>query len=674
MAKDPYKYFRVEARELIDGLSAGVLELERAVAPEVVARLLRLAHTLKGAARVVKQPAIADIAHTVESVLGEHRASGAVLARDGASALLRHIDAMAALLAALDPAEPKTVKAVKVPGVIEETLDTVRVDIHAMDALAHGLDDTTARVSALRRELASVERLRDLGRLLSVKLAPVDGATRALAEQLRGETERLLRSVTNGVEHVESGLSELQDASQRLRLVPAHTVFSQLERAVRDAAAALGKEVDFQASGGDVRLDAQVLASLRDAMMHVVRNAVTHGIEEPAARRASGKPASGRVRLVVERRGGRVAFVCSDDGAGVDIDAVRRVAVERGLLSSDDAASVSAERAIALLSGGGLTTTRGVTELSGRGIGLDVVRTTTTQLRGEMHIRSEPKQGATFEIVVPVSIASLQGLVVEMDGVAAAIPLDAIRQTLRIEAADIARSSDSGSIVHGGKVIPFVPLDSALRRASPAGRRRHVWSAVVVEAAGGGVALGVDRLLGTSTIVMRALPDAVLADPVVAGASLDTDGNPRLVLDPIGLVRAGTKPSTFAGELKTPQRLPILIIDDSLTTRMLEQSILESAGYTVELATSAEEGLVKARERSYCLFVVDVEMPGMDGFGFVAATQEDAALRGIPAILVTSRNAPEDKRRGAQVGARAYIVKGEFDQGHLLSAIRRLVT
>jgi two-component system chemotaxis sensor kinase CheA len=186
-------------------------------------------------------------------------------------------------------------------------------------------------------------------------------------------------------------------------------------------------------------------------------------------------------------------------------------------------------------------------------------------------------------------------------------------------------------------------------------------------------AIGVDRLLGTDNVVMRALPGFLGVDPVIAGTYLDAAGDPQLVLDPTGLIAAIGRGTPVARGTPTPVRAPVLVVDDSLTTRMLEQSILQSAGYTVDLAVSAEEALEKASARRYGLFIVDVEMPGIDGFGFVAAIRADPALRDIPAILVTSRNAPEDRRRGEQVGAQAYIVKGEFDQVLLLKTIRRLV-
>jgi two-component system chemotaxis sensor kinase CheA len=202
--------------------------------------------------------------------------------------------------------------------------------------------------------------------------------------------------------------------------------------------------------------------------------------------------------------------------------------------------------------------------------------------------------------------------------------------------------------------------------------RRH-WSAVVVQSGAALAAVGVDRLLGTASVVVRPLPSQAGIDVIVTGATLDAEGHPQLVLDPDGLVAAAQAGMGAHAEPDAPPFRPVLIIDDSLTTRMLEQSILESSGYEVELATSAEEALIKAKDKRYALFVVDVEMPGMDGFEFVASTRADAVLRETPAILVTSRGSAEDRQRGKDAGARGYIVKGEFDQGHLLQAIRELI-
>jgi two-component system chemotaxis sensor kinase CheA len=325
-----------------------------------------------------------------------------------------------------------------------------------------------------------------------------------------------------------------------------------------------------------------------------------------------------------------------------------------------------------LLLRGGLTTSGAVTEVAGRGIGLDVVREVAAQLGGEVTLTTDAGRGTTFELAVPLSLSSLDALLVEVDGISAAIPLDSVRRTVRLVAADIARTATGESVVHEGRVIPFIPL------ARPLGRRRPepksaARSAVVVAAAEHLAALAVDRLLGTANVVVRPLPAFASAAPVVVGAANDGEGTPQLVLDPAELVAGAQRAEREASSVDAAPTAPVLVIDDSLTTRMLEQSILESAGYEVDLATSAEEGIEKARRRHYALFLVDVEMPGMDGFTFVATTRADPALRETPAILVTSRNAPEDRRRGHDAGAGGYVVKGDFDQAELLALIKRLV-
>jgi two-component system chemotaxis sensor kinase CheA len=559
----------------------------------------------------------------------------------------------------------------------------LRVEIREMDSLLRTITEVGVKLGAVRKGLGAASGLRDLTSLLLDQLAARPGENgveaspgvvraRSLAEQLWSSLDHFRSSLAVDLERVDGEVAEIRDVAHRLRLIPAQIVFPSLDRSVRDAAQTLGKRVDFEASGGDVRLDANVLMSMRDALMHVVCNAVAHGVETESERVALGKSPTGHVRLEVERRGGRVAFVCRDDGRGIDVEAVRRAAVARGLVPASEAMPLPEDKVIALLGTGGLTTSNGVTELSGRGIGLDVVRATTSRLKGEMSIRSEPGFGVTVEVRVPISIASLHGLVVEAAGALAAIPLDAVRQTLRVRDSEIARTAKCDSILHEGSVMPFLPLDSMLRRSGSTGRIRDAWLAVVVQAGNRRVAVGVDRLLGTSNIVMRALPGVVEVDPVVSAASLDVEGNPQLVLDPGGLVAAAERGRVAAAE-EVPRMAPVLVIDDSLTTRMLEQSILESAGYVVEVAVSADEALTKAHDHRYSLFIVDVEMPGMDGFEFVARTRSDPVLRHIPAILVTSRNAEEDRRRGEQAGAGAYIAKGEFDQGHLLNIIRTLI-
>lgn len=685
MAQDQYKYFRIEARELLEGLNQAVLELERGGnKKEVIARLLRLAHTLKGASRVVKQPGIAEIAHSIEDAFAPYRDGQSAIPKDCTNQVLGLLDTIAAKVASLDAQEAKLEKE-KPRAAGDEVFETVRVEVDEMDAVLEGVSEAFVQLRAVRRELETLDGARQLaGNLLDTmplqRKAEADGnrwagngsKVRAMAEDLRAHLQRLARNLAAGIDQVEAEFAQVRDATNRLRLLPAATVFPSLERAVRDAAQSLQKEVRFDSIGGSNRIDAHVLTVLRGALLHVVRNAVAHGIEHRQDRLAAKKAVAGHVELRVERSGTHVAFLCRDDGRGIDVEAVRRVAIRKGLVAASDANSLGLEEAVKIIMKGGVTTTGAVDEVSGRGIGLDVVRETVAHLNGNVSIHSEPGKGTTLEISVPVSLSSLPALEVDAGGIIAALPLDAVKQTLRLADDDIARSAERDSIVFEGGVIPFLSLPRAVREKGADDRKRRYWSAIVVEGRSGTAAIGADRLLGTANVVVRPLPPLAVADMIVTGASLNAEGDPQLILDPNGLVTAASLGHGALAEKAAAKRAPVLVIDDSLTTRMLEQSILESAGYEVEVATSGEEALEKARAKQYGLFLVDVEMPGMDGFEFVSRTRADARLSAVPSILVTSRSSPEDRRRGEQAGARAYIVKGEFDQGYLLRMTREL--
>jgi two-component system chemotaxis sensor kinase CheA len=681
MARDPYKYFRIEARELVDQLGKAVLDLEKGVAaPELVARLLRLAHTLKGAARVVKLRNIADRAHQLEDLLAPLREGGNPLPSVQVDALLRVVDQIAAGVAALDAAPERVPEPAAVVAAQEPT-PLLGADVEELDALLDGVSEANVQLAALRRAFGALERARRLSEQLDEALASPRTQQRSsgvglqlgrMAAELRGIVGSWDRTFALGVDQMDRELRQVRDAGERLRLLPARRIFNTLERVARDAAQNLGKRVLFVPSGGDVRLDASMLTLVQQALVQAVRNAVAHGVEPEAQRVAAGKEAQARVSVGVQRRGNRVAFVCSDDGRGVDLDAVRRMAEQKGVLPADGGA-LSAEAVLELLLGGGFTTSGAVTEIAGRGVGLDVVRDAAHRLGGEVRIQTQAGLGTTLEILVPASLSSLDALIVETAGRTAAIPLDRVKCILRVSGAELGHSAQGAALAFEGKVIPFAPLERALRVDGGSRDPARSWSAVVVHGGQALAAIGVERLRGTENVVFRPLPAFTPADPVIAGAALDAQGNPRLVLDADGLVEQAGRELSAPGSAAAPLA-PILVIDDSLTTRMLEQSILESAGFQVELACSAEEGLAKAKRRRYALFLVDVEMPGMDGFTFIESTRADPALRDIPAILVTSRNAAEDRQRGKSAGASAYVVKSEFEQAHLLEQIRSLVS
>ena len=681
MPRDRFRYFRVEARELLEHLGQSVLDLEKGTpSPDLVARLLRLAHTLKGAARVVKQQEIADQAHAVEDTLAALREPGTSVSRDQIDRLLEVLDAIGQRVAMLTPpAESGTASGVPA----EELFRAFRPEMHEMDGLLDTIAEAQGQLTALRPLVNRLGRARHLADLVLDHLAapgtfevrPGDRTTshkaRSLAEEFRATVGTLEGDFTSRVDHISREVREARSAAERLRLVPATALFTVLERTARDTAQALSKRVIFEGRGGDVRLDAHVLAVAQGALLQLVRNAVAHGVEPAAERTAAGKTPAGRVILDVLRRGQRVVFSCRDDGRGIDLEAVRRLAHLRGL-APGATETLRPEDVVDLLLKGGLSTSRTVTDVSGRGVGLDVVREAAERLGGEVTVRSNPREGTTVELIVPITLASFPGLLVDALGVTAILPLDAVRETLRLAPEAVIQTAQGQFIVHDGQNLPLRSLALALVRDPSPARTPGPSTVVVVAGRSASAAFSVDRILGIATVVLRPLPDLAPAAPFVVGASLDPEGSPQLVLDPDALVSAADGMQSAVRDSET-HRPAVLVIDDSLTTRMLEQSILESAGYVVDLAVSGEEALKKAREASYALFLVDVEMPGMDGFTFVEHVRAEPALRDIPSILVTSRSAPDDQRRGAEAGAQAYMIKGDFDQGVLLEHIRRLV-
>ncbi|MFI5891643.1 response regulator [Actinoplanes sp. NPDC051513] len=688
-APDPLRYFRIEARELVDQISAAVLDLDQQPGPDLVARLLRFAHTLKGAARVVKQIEIADRAHEFEELLVPHRDDAIPIAADEVRELLRLNDEITRFVAALEqppaqahiPAQAEAAVEPAAEGPAERHEDdepAPRAVTADLDELLGAIGEANARIAPLREGRDTLARLHHgveaLGERLRSGRDPADA--RATAQRLASELGALGRRWTDAVDQVERELDEVRGRAEGLRLVAAGTIFTALHRAVHDAAEAEGKRVRFAAHGGETRMGPHLLTQVNGAFLHVVRNAVVHGIEPGPRRRAAGKPAEGTVTVEVERRGRWAHFRCTDDGGGFDLTALRRAAEARGLLAPG--AEPGPQELVELVLHGGISTSGTVTEVAGRGIGMDVARDVAAQLNGTVSVVNRPGRGATVEIVVPLTLLSMNGLLVEAGGTIATMPMDAVRRCVRLPRDEAATAVASGRIAHEGQVVPFLPLTRTLTYAGdyPVCASQVTGAvAVVLSADDRTVAIGVDRLSGTTTLVARPLPELAPATPVIGSVCIDMDGNPRLVLDAHGLVAAAGRDPDGGGlpPEEFESRLPILVVDDSLTTRMLERSILESAGYEVDLAASAEEGLEMAHARDYGLFLTDIDMPGLNGFEFVERTRADPALAAVPAILVSSRASTEDRRRGEEAGAAAYVVKGEFNQEELLAHIRRLI-
>jgi two-component system, chemotaxis family, sensor kinase CheA len=561
---------------------------------------------------------------------------------------------------------------------------SVRVDANRLDALATDVDQLVVGVSRREhrsRDLARIDHLvRDALRLVERGLAE-EGLTeesgtlpRALEDGLSrlrtvgadvGRHAREMRRESEGERLSTRGLRE---ALQDLRMVPAEATLSALRPAVRDVAAQLGKQVSLLLVGGDVRLDRRVLDELKAPLLHLVRNAVDHGVETPAARRAAGKPAEAALEVEVEARGDRVVITVRDDGAGLSPERLRAAAVARGVVTPDEAARLTDRAAARLAFEPGLSTASAITAVSGRGVGLDVVADAARRLGGVVDVSFQPGHGTAFVLDVPLTLAGATGLLVCAADAQAIIPVDAIERVLLVGPGDVGTVAGEATVCVDGDQVPFTTLAKAVGAAPGARTGAGATVALVVASGGRRAALAVDDVLGEHAIVVTPLGRRLAGARHLAGAAVLDDGRVVAVLQPEHLVAA---PRATEPAARAPRR--IVVADDSLSTRAAVKGLLEIAGYAVLAASDGEEAFALAREAGCDLVVSDVQMPRLDGLGLTRRLKADPRLSRLPVVLVTSLDAEEDRAAGLQAGADGYLVKRDLQQGKLLDLVRQLL-
>jgi two-component system chemotaxis sensor kinase CheA len=457
----------------------------------------------------------------------------------------------------------------------------------------------------------------------------------------------------------------------RTQMVAVATITDSLHRAVRDLARAQGKDIRWEARGIDTELDRGVLHRLSDSLLHMVRNAVDHGIESPTERAAAGKPPQAVVRLHAMQLGSEVIIAITDDGRGVNVDRVRLEADRHGVRTD----GLSDDEVIALTLRSGLSTAAFVTDVSGRGVGLDVVRANVEAAGGRIEVRSEPGAGAEFRVIVPITLAVLRCLLVEAGGSRYALPFHRVVRS-QADAASTAAHAEGRAVVWVDRQAVPVSLLAETLGGSP--DDASTGPIVVLTDSARRHAFKIDRLLGQRDVVLKGLSAVVSKSPAVAGASVEPDGSVLLVLDPPGLIQRARQSGqasavATAASSRPGPRQRILIVDDALTVRELQRSILERADFSVRVAADGLQALSLLGEEPSDLVLTDIEMPHMDGFALTEAIRSDGELANIPVLILSSRSDEKDRQRGLDVGADGYIVKSGFDEAALLTAVDRLL-
>ena len=707
--------FQAEAREHLDTLTRNLLRLERGLpadqASGVLEETYRATHTLKGAARSVDRPDIEAVCRACESVLRPLARGGVAPGGDVLRALGRAVDGIVRILDAGDgsaaaelarqlesetrnaarpdpapapaqpaPREPSAPPAAQVPDTLR--VATARLDtllLHAEEMLAPRLA-AAERVAEVRGLLDAISECRRSSAAASKSAAVGREASRSVALAL-GKIETQARELLGRLVHDDRSLAASVDAldagARQLRMSPAATVLDLFPAMARDLARQQGKEIDWVGLGAELEVDRKVLEAVKDPLIHLARNAVDHGIEPPDERARAGKPRRGRISIALApAEGGRVEIRVEDDGRGIDPALVRAAAVRCGVAPREEVEGLTDEQALRLVYASGLTTSPMITDLSGHGLGLAIVRERVEGLGGELRLTSRVGEGTKVSMVLPATVASFRGLLVSAGGLLFLLPIDAIERTVRVDPRDVRMAEGRETILRGDEPVALAPLAAVLglpRPEEPEGPqdRRHC---VVLRSGRDTLAVAVAEVLGEREVLVKPLRPPLGRVPYVAGAGLLGSGRLALILRPADVFASAREPVRPARPVAAPKQraLRVLVVDDSITTRTMEKNLLEAAGYEVSVAVDGAEAWTRLKTEPVDLVVSDLDMPRMDGFELTRRIRGDRALSELPVVLVTALESRDDKQRGVEVGANAYVVKSSFDQSRLLEIIRRL--
>jgi two-component system chemotaxis sensor kinase CheA len=607
---------------------------------------------------------------------------------------------------AVQTSEPILPAAEVVAQVSDYQIDTIRVESQKLDKLLTQASELAVTKGQIGDRVAEIDQLIGLWeewnretfvsrltydelerRLQTSELQPLQNFYNLVETRLEQLGALLARLRTTSYEDnakLETVANELESGIQSLRLLPFSTIFNLFPRTVRDIAKQQGKEVNLQIEGGDNSVDKRILEEMKDPLLHLLRNAIDHGIETPTERQSHGKPAIATIRLRGYQVGSTVSIEVIDDGRGLDVEAIKQAAMNRGVRSPKELAEMSTAEIQALIFAPGFSTRTAVTEISGRGVGLDVVRANVERLKGNIQVEFTPGKGCLFRITLSSSLSTTDALIVEVSQRPYAMPVGFVEAMQLVSPQEVFATEGSQTLPFQGESITVAWLADLLGlpvKAPTSTKALHAASktipCIILRIGSERLAVLVDTILEQQNIVLK--PQSLLLKRVrnISGATILGTGDVCMVLNPPDLFKSARKAitSVTVKELTEQAQVKqkILLVEDSIPIRTQMKRILESAGYDVTAAVDGEDGFNKLRAGSFKAVVSDVQMPNLDGLGLTAKIRQFQEYKQLPVILVTTLASQEDKRQGAEAGASAYITKGDFEQGVLLDTLRRLI-
>ena len=544
----------------------------------------------------------------------------------------------------------------------------------------------TKRLSKLSKEVQ--KSISTLNEVIKKDFSPQDGEVTKLLSQCDAQMQKLREHTLNLYDHASTQafhldpvIDELQANMKKVKLLPLSTIFDGFPRMVRDIASQQGKEVNLVISGEETELDKKVLEGIKTPLIHILRNCIDHGIEGPDVRVALGKKRCGTIKVSAFHEADNVVITVEDDGRGMDIDEIKQTALKKRLVSNYDLEERTDKEILNIVFMNGYSTSPVVTDVSGRGMGLDIVMRDITNLKGRVILDTQKNRETKFTLVLPLTIAIIQVLLVEVQNMVFALPMLPIIESVKVNMNDVSTMDGRMAIQFREHIVPLVRLNEVLElppARDEGGKAKEEMLVVIATNLDRRLGFIIDKIVGEEEVFIKSLGKHLGKVKNVSGAIIMPTGEVVVVLDIADLIAHSAlslSPVTGKRDASKAKRKEkrILVVEDAFSTRELEKSILLTHGYLVDTAVDGLDALNRMTDTRYDLIVSDVEMPRMDGFELCRTLKKKEEYKGIPFVMVTALQKEEDKRRGIEVGAAAYIVKSAFEQTNLLDTIERLV-
>ncbi|GHV91000.1 hybrid sensor histidine kinase/response regulator [Spirochaetia bacterium] len=563
----------------------------------------------------------------------------------------------------------------------ESKSESIRIPLEKINEIIRNMASLQSLEISARNIARDTEEANEACRRLSRLLAESNGVNSPLVREYRlleQMTAKISSRLKNYSIDVGNHTRGAYDSVISLRMLPLSTILDTYPRAVFTIASELGKKVQLRIEGAENEIDKNIIESLSDVFLHMVRNSIDHGIEAPAERVKAGKDETGTLRIRCVRESGNMKITISDDGGGINIEAIRRKVVDQGLVTKENAPSLTKEDLTNYIFQSGFSTAKTISNVSGRGVGMDAVRNNIERMKGSIIVESEMGKGTTFTISVPLSMASLMGFPIVSGTMKFIIPANFVDSVLLINKEEIITVVDRPGIKYEDRIIKLYYLHQILKiPGADKGPETDAVFVVIIHAYEETIALAINSVSSMRSVILKSMPPVLETMPVFSGVVLSEDYEMVPALHIPTLIKMARRTKTIDMKKRHIEyerlRKSILVVDDSRPTRDIERDILAAEGYKVDTAADGSEALAAAKNTRYDLICTDINMPVMDGFMLTENIRKNDALKDIPIIVISSRTDEEDQARAALLGANRYIVKNSFNNHNLISAIKELI-